>query len=386
MACQTLPFPLKIPGEKEFQALCTTLWDWKLCAGCAQDPPQPCRQIECPWQQRSHKLKSLFAYYRDLTSSYVPESLFATTPVLSCHGDVLTIVKLIQTRPDASRHSITQAFGRPTSLLEEKDRAFDMAARIALMVNCSSELVTSRSLLELGTRPVSWGVSVSRTDFMMTAFPRAAHTILDAKDHSPRSQQIFSRLRATRLRKVAGLRFCPTNDLHGHLRLDHRAGTVSIYHHTAVLKEHLMCSGSSAKSGGLIPRQLALEVIDSIQKVLFPSDLQSQSLLRSLVRKQGFDDDCLRYESSSYRLSGEAETTYTYFGTSLMDLYEEVTHPTPRGLLEKWLEPRSGGRHVMMATLAGVFFAIVLGFVGLGVQIWQACMTYQQLKVSSAGG
>jgi len=40
----------------------------------------------------------------------------------------------------------------------------------------------------------------------------------------------------------------------------------------------------------------------------------------------------------------------------------------------------------MMATLAGVFFAIVLGFVGLGVQIWQACMTYQQLKMSSAGG
>lgn len=114
----------------------------------------------------------------------------------------------------------------------------------------------------------------------------AAHTILNAKDHSPRSQQIFSWLKVTRLRKVAGLRSCPTNDLHGHLRLDHRAGTVNIYHHTAVLKEHLMCSRSSAKNGKLIPRQLALEVIDSIQKVLFPSDLQSQSLLRSLVRNR----------------------------------------------------------------------------------------------------
>lgn len=66
-----------------------------------------------------------------------------------------------------------------------------------------------------------------------------------------------------------------------------------------------------------------------------------------------------------------------------MDLYEEVSNPTPRGLLEKWLEPRSGGRHVMMATISGVFIAIVLGVIGLGVQIWQACMTYEQLKLST---
>ncbi|RYP20430.1 hypothetical protein DL765_002806 [Monosporascus sp. GIB2] len=128
---------------------------------------------------------------------------------------------------------------------------------------------------------------------------------------------------------------------------------------------------------------LALEVIDSIQEVLFPSDLQSQGLLRSLVRKQGFDEDCLRYESSTYRLAGETETPYSYFGARLVDLYEEVTNPTPRGLLEKWLEPRSGARHVMMVTLAGVFIAIILGFLGLGVQIFQAWMTYEQLRLSA---
>ncbi|RYP56854.1 hypothetical protein DL771_011558 [Monosporascus sp. 5C6A] len=393
-----LPFPLKIPGDNEFQALCATLWDWQVCDGCVEAPSQPCRRAQCPWQ-RAYKLRGFFQYYKALTSSYVPESLFSSTPALSCHNDILSIVKLIQTHPDASRSSITKSFGHPAKhgsspvassapLPEDKDRAFDMAVRIALMVNCSNDCAGG-GLLELGTRPVTWDTSMSREHFMRMAFPQTAYPTLEENDYSSRSRQIFSGLRATRLQKIAGLRFCPTDDLHNHLRLDHRAGTVDIYHHTAVLKEHLMCSAAkhnsdSEKCHELIPRQLALEVIDSIQKVLFPSDIQSQGLLRSLVRKQGFDEDCLRYESSTYRLARETETTYSYFGARLVDLYEEVTNPTPRGLLEKWLAPRSGARHVMMVTLAGVFIAIVLGFLGLGVQIFQAWMTYKQLRLSAA--
>jgi len=380
-----LPFPLKIPGDAEFHALCAALWDWQICSGCIQG--LPCYQpTTCPWQQRSHKLNGLFSYYKTLTSSYLPESLFAAVPALSCHNDILAIVKLIQTHPETSRSSLTQAFGHPQSLPEDKNRAFDMAARIVLMVNCSADCGAGRGLLELGTRPVSWDASMSRTNFIAAAFPQTTHPTLDEKDRSPRSQHIFTALRATRLRSVAGLRFRSTNDLHSHLRLDHRAGTVDIYHHTAVLKEHLMFSANpknTPDASHVIPRQLALEVIDSIQKVLFPSDIQSQSLLRSLVAKQILDHDCLRYESSSYRLPGEVETSYSYFGARLMDLYEEASHPTPRSLLEKWIEPRSGGRHVMMATLSGVFIAIVLGVVGLGVQIWQACMTYEQLKMAT---
>jgi len=282
-----------------------------------------------------------------------------------------------------------------------------MAARIALMVNCSGHCGTVGGLLELGTRPVSWDESMSRTDFIRAAFPQNTYPSLDERDRSPRLQHIFTNLRATRLRRVARLHFRPTDDLHSHLRLDHRAGTVDIYispyrgnegtsNVLGQVREPVSSSKSQplysvsrwpvgnlfVRSTPLIPRQIALKVIDSIQKVLFPSDIQSQALLRSLVRKENLDDDCLRYEASSYRLPGEAETAYSYFGARLMDLYEEVNHPAPRGLLEKWLEPRSGSRHVMMATLSGVFIAIVLGIVGLGVQIWQACMTYEQLKLS----
>ena len=136
----------------------------------------------------------------------------------------------------------------------------------------------------------------------------------------------------------------------------------------------------SSRGQELIPRQLALEVIDSIQKVLFPADMHSEGLLRSLVKRQGFDPDCLRYEASEYRLPGETEVAYVYFGSRLADLYEEVTNPTPRGPFAKWIELRCRARHVMMATLGGLAIAIVLGFLGLTVQIVQLWLTWIQVK------
>lgn len=46
-------------------------------------------------------------------------------------------------------------------------------------------------------------------------------------------------LTAKKLKKRAGLKFRPTDDLRSHLKLDRKNGVVEIYHHTAFLKEHL---------------------------------------------------------------------------------------------------------------------------------------------------
>ena len=128
-----------------------------------------------------------------------------------------------------------------------------------------------------------------------------------------------------------------------------------------------------------MPRQLALECLDTIQKILFPlSDLKSRSLLQSLVSTSGFDPDCLRFESASIRNSDEKEISYHYFGAQLADLYEELENPTPRGWVEKWLERKSGARYLMMATLIGVIIAVILGIAGLAVGGYQAWVGYQQ--------
>lgn len=133
----------------------------------------------------------------------------------------------------------------------------------------------------------------------------------------------------------------------------------------------LLCSGA-------LPRQLALECLDSVQKILFPlSDPKSKSLLRSFITTSSFDPDCLRFESASIRNPDERDIAYHYLGARLADLYEELEHPTPRGWAGKWLERRSGARYVMMATLIGVAFAVMLGMVGLAVGGYQAWVGYQ---------
>jgi hypothetical protein len=131
-------------------------------------------------------------------------------------------------------------------------------------------------------------------------------------------------------------------------------------------------------TSGAIPRQLALEILDSIQKILFPlSDPKSRSLLLSLTSTASFDPDSLRFESASIRAADEKDIAYLYLGNRLADLYEELENPKPRGWVEKWLERKSRARHVMMATIAGVALALFLGTAGLAVAIYQAWVGYQ---------
>ena len=138
---------------------------------------------------------------------------------------------------------------------------------------------------------------------------------------------------------------------------------------------------------GALPRQLALECLDSVQKILFPlTDRKSRSLLLSLTSTSSFDPDCLRFDSASIRNNDEKDIAYLYFGEHLAELYDELENPTPRGSLEKWLERRSGARYVMLATMIGVIFAVILGMAGLAVGGYQAWVSYQQWQHPVSSG
>lgn len=133
---------------------------------------------------------------------------------------------------------------------------------------------------------------------------------------------------------------------------------------------------------GCLPRQLLLETLDTIQKVLFPvfdvNDVKSEKMLQSLVSTAGFDRDSLRPESSSIRSSDEETVPYRYWGARLADLYQEMQDPTPRGRVDSWLDRRSGNRYLMLATLIGVIFAVLIGLASLGVGAFEAYVGYQQ--------
>jgi hypothetical protein len=120
--------------------------------------------------------------------------------------------------------------------------------------------------------------------------------------------------------------------------------------------------------------------VDSLQKIIFPAEMASRQSLRRLIARSSFDPECLRVQSDAYRKPEEQETEYRYLSRRLMELYEAILNPRPRGLLEKWAERRSGARYVMIATLIGVIIAVILGLLGLVVSIFQAWVAYQAWK------
>ncbi|CAN9424384.1 unnamed protein product [Alternaria alternata] len=140
----------------------------------------------------------------------------------------------------------------------------------------------------------------------------------------------------------------------------------------------LVCESQPAVC--VLPRRLILEVFDTIHNVLFPPDHESQALLSSLVAKYGFDEDLLRFESWDHYRPDGTQLTYPYFGNRLAELYEELQNPKPRTRLETWFERKSGARYMLMATMIGVFIAVVIGILGLGISGFQAYVSYQQWK------
>lgn len=84
-----------------------------------------------------------------------------------------------------------------------------------------------------------------------------------------------------------------------------------------------------------MPRQVALEVSDSVHKVFFPFELDSGSALSRLDARRGLNPDCLRSGAAIYRTERERDISHSYLGCRLVALYRELQDPNPRGILEK---------------------------------------------------
>ncbi|KAH7124629.1 hypothetical protein EDB81DRAFT_730894 [Dactylonectria macrodidyma] len=374
-------YPLRNVSDDDLKSLAKTLWSWNLCEPCQLAPGQePCSPQPCPGM-RWARMKSFFDYYENITASYVPDILAGTPPALRSHQDLFAIIKLLKENPDVTRSDLTATHfvpsgddGSPT--FGDQNRAFNLALRAMTTITCCLE-TRSLDTLETGLQPIPWKDDMSWTQFLSTTFPGPSYTQSGAEGcGDAASRRINDLITARRLIKVARLRFVPTDELKDHLKLNQQDGTIKLYRHTAFLKETLIASRTEAR--GHIPRVLATEVLNSIQKTLFPSTADAQILLRSLISKQNLDPDCLKFEPSTYQLESEGTLIYHYLEPRLVELYEELDNPTPRGLLKKWLERKSGARYVMMATLGGVAIAIVLGMLALGVSIFQAYVGWQQ--------
>jgi hypothetical protein len=383
----TTIFPLEKTTDGDLRQLSETLWRWGKCLSCEKN--HVCEAKDCP-MGRKKSLQRFFDYYKYITRSYAPDVEYGETPAFATHQDLFNLIGILKSEPEATRAQVGATFfqGRYNVPDRERDKAINLAVRVLVMISSVADTEIAM-LLESGPYPASWRQDTPFSQFISETLPTSDHPSLNDVDSSSFSTR--RSLTAIKLQKRARLSFEPTDDIHNHLKLEDKTGIVYIFHHTAVLKEHLLLtkdlpaklSISESLQRGALPRQLALEVLDSIQKLLFPlNDSKSRALLMSLTSKAkgAFDPDCLRFESSSIRRPEEHKISYYYLGERLMDLYSELDDPRPRGGLARWLERRSRPRYVMLTTLAGVMIAVLLGLAGLIVSIFQTWVTYQSWK------
>jgi len=196
------------------------------------------------------RLNPFQAFYTTLTARYLPEFVASGEVALRNHDEVIDIAQHLKERAGVPRVQVMETYfahraekdgSREKPSETDQARAFDLAARILTMVNCSAEKQMG-VLLEDGKRPMSWANSDSLVTFITKTFPTTDHPSLNDPYQAEQANKLKASLRGRRLTKMAGLSFVPTDNLARHLCLDADKGQVEIFHHTRVLKEHLIAT------------------------------------------------------------------------------------------------------------------------------------------------
>ncbi|KAF6828724.1 hypothetical protein CMUS01_08462, partial [Colletotrichum musicola] len=176
-------------------------------------------------------------------------------------------------------------------------------------------------------------------------FEPEPHVILSFSEHLGHAD-FKSDLKETKLRKALGIVITATDDIKDDLKLDRKNMTLEVFHHVGFIKDHLRRTkdlpGDStvvdALKVGASPRALLLEVLESIQSVLFPlSDKKSRKLLKSYVDSGAFDLEIQQFEFGSIKNKGEEKITFYHLSRRLSDLHQELLDLTPRGWFERQL-------------------------------------------------
>jgi hypothetical protein len=350
------------------------LWTWKLCGQCTAKPS--CSSNNCPWS-KADDCDAFWRLHKKMTQAYSPDFV-GRIPAINNHQELLEIAQSVKDRRAIPRDTVRREIFEdhlapdqkpPTE--QDQNRALSLAAGLILLMDFG--VLRDAANLVSEVPHILWRDGVSMDTFVEEAFPRTPE--------SPAIKGIVPELRANKLTKYAKLRMKATNDIRRHLVLDKKERMVWVFHQGTALRHLLSGSEIDAKSC-VLPREVMLEVLDTIHVVLFPPDLGSHKLLEHLVSKSSWDKGLLSNMSTPYRKDSDPEISYSYFGDRLEELHQELQAPTAHGWLQRRLQRRSE-TYMLMATMYGVIIAVTLGFFSLVVAIFQAWVAWQQLKQSS---
>lgn len=103
-------------------------------------------------------------------------------------------------------------------------------------------------------------------------------------------------------------------------------------------------------------------------------------LLRTLVRTQGFDPECVGHEGYKVYQTVPKDFKYIYWAERLAVIHERLKERPPRNSFEKWLAQENNDSNAMLIALLALLISVMVGILGLilaAVQTWIAWMAWK---------
>ncbi|EKJ68475.1 hypothetical protein FPSE_11483 [Fusarium pseudograminearum CS3096] len=303
-------------NQNSARQLAVALWSWDICQNCKKQKGAQCNDQGCPGS-RIDQIQRYLQYYKAVVSTFT-DALSTPTRNNITHSDILRIISILKSNPNATLSDIRRLVSPYTNTnaqhTHDNSEADSVALAVKAMLMIDPSIIDSSSdRLERGTFRLHWKEDVPLSKYIQDSFPTHNHNVL-----SYNNSELFAdakrQLKAINLKKRLKITIRATSDIRNHLLFDRRNRILEVYHYASFLKEQLRvtrdvgdCSSpSSSLKKGVLPRQLVLEILDSLQGTLFPlSDAKSKTLVRSLIAKCNFDPDILNFEFSSVGRVGE---------------------------------------------------------------------------------
>lgn len=344
-----------------------------------------CGSKTCPWDIDKRDILEVFwNTYRSITCEHYLQS--SESASLGSHGDLLRLIKDMKAHPEWTRKELTtKHFANHDAQMNQvlvdmdRSRAVTLAASVVFMVDFGYKRSYTNKLA-----PFEWRSNVKVEDLIGRVFPQNPGPPMASSRHAPLEQDIRSVFSAANLQdRIPELRFETTNDLRCHLRFNKYTRILQIFQATSVMKQILLASQSDSEAC-LIPRQLAVEVCDTIYNMLF-YDKKSRTVLEGLIRNHGFKDDLKEYDSACHQLDTEVDEDFPYFSLRLKVLLQEMEDPSPANWFERLFDSgeRSAERRMLIMTMIGVAITAISSTLNLIVASYLAYVGYQAWQAST---
>ncbi|KAH7396063.1 hypothetical protein BKA64DRAFT_724263 [Cadophora sp. MPI-SDFR-AT-0126] len=351
------------------------------------------------------KLTSYFKCFDALSSIYTTTS--PSTIQISLNNskndftphptfNILAVIRALKNDPSLTRNTLYALdLSTPSPSLERelaininsKAAAIHLGVHLMLMIDCSVAERYPADYNIAGVRPLKWNDEESFPGFVERAFRYSELRIPSINFNSDFDLEFEGResdITAFSLQTYGHLRFVPTDNLIEHLLLDIRRREVKIFHHTPFLKAQLRVSMSKpletpvseCLTMGILPPQLLLETLYSIQSILFPSHDEDLAFVLDRLLKSGtFDPDMCVYEGPGRE--DPEHIRYRYWGARLSRLYDVARNPEPTSGMQRWLERNAKERNVLYIGIIALVLNAVFGLLIVAISCFQAWISWR---------